>query len=180
MKRPVLESWKRAGRPPAIKFAPYIAHIAKVHYFFYIAVAHHVVTTRSSNQIDMEYFDYLPFARIFSSNDRLHSDMYPALAEEWQIFMPFTELKAALRELANYYDVMTPEQKRHGSMTYAHYPPIEMNNAITRAYDRFMPTWRIGANDAPPAPARDARIMEHLKPLMNSIDSHKAKRGRPP
>jgi hypothetical protein len=89
VKRSVLESWKRAGRPPALKFAPYIAHVAKVHYFFYIAVAHQVITTRSSNQIDMEYFDYLPFARIFSSNDKLHREMYPALAEDWQIFMPF-------------------------------------------------------------------------------------------
>lgn len=178
MKRAVLESWKRAGRPLAIKYAPYIAHVAKVHCFFYLAVAHHVITTRSSNQIDMEYFDYLPFARIFSSNDKLHREMYPALAQDWQIFLPFDELKTALRELAEYYDAMTPEQKRHGSMTYADYPPIEMDNAITRAYDRFMPDWRIGANEPlPPSnPADGARLMEHLRSIENAIDAHKAKR----
>jgi hypothetical protein len=178
MKRLMFESWKRAGRPPANRFAPYIAHIAKVHYFLYIAVAHHVITTRSSNQIDMEYFDYLPFARIFSSNDRLHSEMYPALAEDWQIFMPFAELKAALRELADYYDTMTPEQKRHGSMTYADYPPVEMHNAITRAYDRFMPNWRIGANEPPPPsdPVEDARIMKRLRSIEKAMDAHKATR----
>jgi hypothetical protein len=178
MKRAIFESWKKVGRPPAISFAPCIAHIAKVRYFFYIAVTHHVITTRSSNQIDMEYFDYLPFARIFSSNDKLHRDIYPALAEDWQIFMPFSDLKTALRELADHYDAMTPEQKRVGSMTYADYPPIEMDNAITRAYDQFIPNWRIGANEPPPPcdPAEDARIMEHLRSIENAIDAHKAKR----
>jgi hypothetical protein len=43
-KRRTVESWKRAGRPSAIKFAPYIAHVAKVRLFFYIAVAHQVIT----------------------------------------------------------------------------------------------------------------------------------------
>jgi hypothetical protein len=178
IKRAVLESWKKAGRPLAITFAPYIAHIAKVHYFFYIAVAHQVITTRSSNQIDMEYFDYLPFARVFSSNDKLHREIYPALAEEWQVFMPFTELKSALKELADYYDAMTPEQKHHGSMTYADYPPIEMDNAITRAYDRFLPNWRIGANEPPPPrnPDEDKRLMEHLRSVERAVDAHKAKR----
>ncbi len=180
-KRPVLLAWKNIGRPPGIKFAPYTAHVAKVRAFFYIAVTHHVITTRSSNQIDMEYFEYLPFARIFSSADRLHSDMYPALAADWQIFMPFADLKTALREMADYYDALTPEQKLHGSMTYADYPPIEMENAITRAYDRFMPGWRVGANEPQPRDsAEDARVMEHLKPIMDTIEAYKArKRDRP-
>lgn len=179
-KRATLENWKAAGRPPAVKFAPYTAHIAKVRYFFYIGVAHQVITTRSSNQIDMEYFDYLPFARIFSSNDKLHAKMFPVLSESWQIFMPFGDLKSALCELADHYDTMMPEQKRHGTMTYADYPPIEMDNAITRAYDRFMPDWRVGANEPQPPrdAAEDARIMEHLKPMIDAIEKHKKKRDR--
>jgi hypothetical protein len=95
-------------------------------------------------------------------------------------FHAVCQLKAALREFADYYDAMTPEQKRHGSMTYADYPPIEMDNAITRAYDRFIPGWRIGANEPRPMrdPVEDARIMERLKPLMDAIDAHKAKPHR--
>jgi hypothetical protein len=176
-KRLILDAWKNIGRPPAVKFAPYTAHIAKVRAFFNIALTHHVITTRSSNEIDMEYFDYLPFARIFSSADRLHSDMHPALAENWQIFMPFADLKSALREMADYYDAMTPEHRRHGSMTYADYPPIEMENAITRAYDRFMPGWRVGANEPRPRdPVEDARIMEHLKPFIDAIEARKTRK----
>ena len=131
--RRILEAWKRAGRPPTIEFAPYIAYLAKVRYFFLTAVVRGVMTTRPSNAIDMEYFYYLPFARIFSSNDNLRAGIYPALAQDRQIFMPFADLKAALRETANYYDAMTPEQKRQGAMTYADYPPIEM---ITLSRDR--------------------------------------------
>jgi hypothetical protein len=128
----------------------------------------------------MEYFDYLPFGRIFSSGDKLHTEMYPALAEDWQIFIPFADLKSALCNLADYYDAMTPEQKHHGSMTYADYPPIEMDNAITRAYDRFMPDWRVGANEPRPPrdPAEDAHIMEHLRPMLDAVEAHK-KRDRP-
>jgi len=56
-----------------------------------------------------------------------------------------------------------------------------MENAITRAYDRFMPGWRVGANDPQPRdPAEDARVMEHLKPIMAAIESHKARKRDPP
>lgn len=177
-KQPILDNWKSVGRPPADKFVPYTAHLAKVRSFFYIGVTHEVITTRSSNQIDMQYFDYLPFARIFSSADKLHTEMYPVLSEAWQIFMPFADLKESLCQLADHYDAMTPEQKSHGSMTYADYPPIEMDNAITRAYDRFMPDWRVGANEPRPPrdPAEDARIMEHLRPMIDAIQKHTKKR----
>jgi hypothetical protein len=176
-KRPILDTWKKLRRPPAIRFAPYTAHVARVRAFFYIGITHHVITTRSSNQIDMEYFDYLPFARIFSSADKLHSNVHPAFAEDWQVFIPFTELKTALRDMADYYDAMSPERKRHGSMTYADYPPIEMDNAITKVYDRLIPGWRVGANEPQPRdPDEDARVMERLKPFMDAIEAHQAKK----
>jgi hypothetical protein len=175
-----IHEWKARGRPPAGEFAPYTAHIAMVRTFFYFAVSHHVITTRSSNEIDMEYFDYLPFCRIFSSADNLHAAIYPALAKGWQMFIPFKDLKHSLKEFADYYDALTPDEKSHGSMTYADYPPVKMNNAITQAYDRFMPGWREGANiPRPPRdPAEDARIMEHLRPMMEAIEAHNKKRGR--
>jgi hypothetical protein len=115
----------------------------------------------------MEYFEYLPFASVFSSSDKLHADVYPALAEAWQIFMPFANLKVALRELADL-----------GSRTYADYPPVEMDNEVTRAYDRFMPGWRIGANEPPSPrdPIKDKLLMEHLKAIEEAVDAHKAKR----
>ena len=62
-------------------------------------------------------------------------------------------LKTALREMADYYDGLSENQKREGSMTYADLPPVKMDNAITKLFDDRFPNWRDKANL--PKPPRD-------------------------
>lgn len=175
----IIDRWKRRGRPPADQFIPYTAYVARLELFFLIGVAHHVITTRASNQIDMEYFKYLPFTRVFCSSDRFHVDLFSEFASNRQIFVHGTELKASLQEMADYYDAMPPETKSQGSFTYADYPPVHMDNAVASTYDKIIPNWREGANKPkpPPDPEEDARTMERLKPFMDALEAHRARKG---
>src|SRR5487761_2258209 len=105
-----------------------------------------VITTRPTNRIDIQYFKYLPFTEVFSSADDLHAALFPVFARRGQIFMPGRELKSALQDMAGYYESLPDEKRKLGSMTYADYPPVAMDNAITRVFDRKCPNWRVGAN----------------------------------
>lgn len=176
----VITRWKASNRPPIEHFAPYTAYTARLRLFFYLAVAHHVVTTRSSNRIDVEYLMYLPFTRVFSSSDNLHSDLFPVFARVDQLFISGPHLKASLAEIAQYYEDLPVWRKEQGSFAYADYPPVEMDNAVTKAYDKVIPDWRDRATQPkqPRDPEADARIMEHIKPIIEAIKAQDRVMGR--
>lgn len=173
--RKVIDRWRRAGRPPVIRLFPLTASLARLRLFFYLAVVHGVVTTRSSNEIDFQYFEYLPFTRVFSSSDKLHSDMFPIFANSYNYFVPGPDLKQALREMADFYEAMPLEEKSEGSYSYAEYPPVHMNNAVTKSFDRYYPRWRDGANQPKPPrdKSKDAEILAKIREFQKAVDAQK-------
>jgi len=140
-----LRRWNRAGRPAPVTFAPYTSFLARLEAIFLFGLHARVITTRSTNAIDVQYFKYLPFTETFSSGDNLHATLFPVFARRDQIFIPGGELKSALQEMATYYEGLPEEERKGGSMTYADFPPIAMDNAITRVFDRKVPDWRKGS-----------------------------------
>lgn len=125
------------------EFAPYAAFVLKVTLFFYIAMASHLIAReRPSNMIDISYLFYLPFCNVFVSSDRLHARTAPFFCEQGQEFVEGKALKAALRELNAYYSEHEAEIERVGIVRFAPRPPIEMDNAVTRMWDKFLPRWR--------------------------------------
>lgn len=115
--------------------------------------------------VDLQYLKYLPFTEVFSSGDRLHQDLYPLCARVDQSFVLGTDLKRALGEMADYYDGLSEEEKLQGSMTYADYPPVHMNNAATALFDGRFPNWRDGANlpKPPRDKSKDAELLKEIK-----------------
>ena len=178
--RIAIERWKKLGRPPAEIFAPYTAFVAKVEALFILSVAHCVVTTRATNRIDIEYLKYLPFTFAFSSADKLHIDLWPYFARKDQVFLGREELRASLAEMISFYDNLSDEEKKHGSATYAQFPPVHLDNAITKAFDKALPDWRRDANKPRPpiSPAENAAIMARLKPMMDAIEADEQRRRR--
>jgi hypothetical protein len=59
-------------------------------------------------------------------------------------------------------------------MSYADYPPVTMNNAITRMFDERFPDWRDGANL--PKPPRDksgdAELLARIKTRFEWVKQH--------
>lgn len=160
-----LRRWNRARRPAPFLFIPYTSFVARLEAIFMFGLHAKLVTTRATNRLDIEYFKYLPFTDVFSSGDKLHATLFRAFANRTQTFVTGANLKASLRAMADYYDSLSEEELRHGSMSYADYPPVSMDNAITKLFDQRFPNWRKGANL--PRPPRDtsgdAELLAELK-----------------
>ncbi len=147
-KRWAVERWEAEGKQPLDQFAPFACHVFKVDLLFYLAVHRGFISgDRASNKADMAYLYYLPFAMVFTSGDGLHRRTAPLFLREDQSYLDAAEFKEALRELDEHYDALPDAIKELGVMRFASYPPSELDNAITRLWDKHMrPDWRAIAN----------------------------------
>jgi hypothetical protein len=136
--------WLLHGRPPLAEFAPYSTHVFKVDLLYYLGMHRGFISSeRASNRVDMAYLYYLPFAMAFVSGDKLHQRTVPLLHGTDQSYVPADELKAALAEIDSYYDGLPDEIKALGVMSFAAWPPSDMDNLVTRLFDEHMrKDWR--------------------------------------
>jgi hypothetical protein len=111
---------------------------------FYLGIHRGFISgERASNKADMAYLYYLPFAKAFTSRDKLHRRTVPLFLREDQSYLEADELKAALREFDEHYDRLPEEIKQLGVLGFASYPPSGIDNVITRLWDAHMrPDWR--------------------------------------
>ncbi len=98
----ILFRWYQTDRKTLKEFAPYAFHCCKVKIFFDLALKYDLVGTRPTNMLDLQYFYYLPFAKLFTSNDKFQKRFAPYLIDENQEFIDGTELKKDLKKLVEY------------------------------------------------------------------------------
>jgi hypothetical protein len=94
----VFSRWMRGGGPALPQFAPYAAHCLRVQLLFYIGMSHGLLSTRSSNVVDLEYLCYALFVSIFASGDKLHRRLAPFLLEADQRFVDRDEIQRAFAD----------------------------------------------------------------------------------
>ena len=171
----IIKKWNDSGKPRIQKFAPYFFHVLSVDLFFYLAIAADLIGRgRPSHKIDLAYLYYLPFCMVFTSNDKLHSDLVPFFLRDNQTFVPGRELKADLALLDKHYDNLSDEIKQQGVIRFASYPPPDDSYLVTRLWDKHMsPTWRKDqGKDIIPENDQETRkkIVEQIKQFVeNSI-----------
>jgi hypothetical protein len=139
----LLKKYQEAGEPPLDEFAPYATYVFKVDLVFYLAMHFGLISKdRPSHRIDLAYLYYLPFCQAFVSSDKLHAQLVPLFLDNEQEFVPGTDLKAAFKELDEHYSQFQDEIEKQGIMRYAAYPPRDMENSVTKLWDKFCPPWR--------------------------------------
>jgi hypothetical protein len=105
----VLLRWSGAAQPLLRHFAPYAYHCARVLLSLAIAVRHHHLNWKSTHVVDAQYLYYLPFCEVFVSEDHLHRLLGPQLLDGEQSFVTHSDLKKALRVLADFHEGTGPE-----------------------------------------------------------------------
>lgn len=98
----ILFRWSQAENKSLNEFAPYAFHCCKVKIFFDFALRYNLVGTRPTNMLDLQYFYYLPFAKLFTSNDKFQKRLAPYLIDANQEFIDGAELKQDLKNLVEY------------------------------------------------------------------------------
>jgi hypothetical protein len=140
----ILGRWEAVGSPRLDVFAPYTTHVFKVDLLYYLGMYRgFIAEERASNQVDMSYLYYLPFTMVFASGDKLHRRIAPLFLRNGQSYVEADDLKGALREMDEHYDKLPDELKERGVLAFAHWPPSDMDNTVTRLWDAHMRSdWR--------------------------------------
>lgn len=99
----VFTRWELGGFINLMEFAPYALHCLKVNLFFYFGLISELIGTKRTNRIDAEYYYYLPFCNVFSSNDKLQTSISKYFLTDNQLFINGEKLKSDLA-------LLNPEQ----------------------------------------------------------------------
>ena len=95
----IFKRWDRCGMPQLQEFAPYAYYCFTVFFAFSTALANHLIGTRGTNRVDLEYLFYLPFCEVFSSSDRFHKEFAPLFLDNQQNFVDGNILKRDLKHI---------------------------------------------------------------------------------
>jgi hypothetical protein len=166
----VVKRWNIEGKKSLSAFAPYAAHVIACDLFFQFALAGgQIGTALPSNRVDIAYLNYLPFAHIFVSSDRLHRRAAPQFLDSRQRFVWGEVLKADLARINDHFMKLPPEQRERGIMSFAHAPPKQGGSVVRELRAQFM-----GANydDRPPvsigSAEQEAEIVAQVNQMVDS------------
>jgi hypothetical protein len=147
---------------------PYTSRCLRVALIFHFGLAFGLVSTRSTNRIDLEYLYYLPFCMVFSSGDFLHRDLVQFISKD-QIFILRDVFKADLKGLAMWWTTLTAkeqEEERH------RIGPPEFQASVThQAWKKFM---KPGYRERTPlkqkmSPEGEEKLMDHIRKIMKGV-----------
>jgi hypothetical protein len=165
-----LRRWEDLNYPKFRDFTPYAAYVTRLNSAFAIGVSTGLLTTRSTNAIDLQYLCYAPFTMVFTSADRFHETMWPAAAGR-NTFVHGAELKADLRERLQR-RAAGREVKRSGF-----HPPRSDDSVITKVFDIYMraegPSDRQQKRSPRTVDELDPQTRERLKKVWEEIDKRR-------
>jgi hypothetical protein len=175
----VIERWNIQGKKSLADFAPYAAHVIACDLFFRFALAGgHIDTSRPSNRVDIAYLNYLPFANIFVSSDKLHRRTAPQFLDPKQRFVWGPDLKADLARINTHFSEFPEEVKTRGIMAFAHAPPKREGSLVRELRAQFM-----GAtydDRTPIVPRHDEQEAQIVEEVNRFVDSAPVPEGRVP
>ena len=141
-KRTVKTRWELCACIPARRLAPYAAYVAQVFLAWGVAAAADLPMVRQRSAVsDMSYILFLPFAKVFSSNDKLHIEWANVIKGEDQTIVTGTDMKAALQEVDEFYECYAELVDKYGALGLIDYPPEECT-WFAGLWDKMRPEWR--------------------------------------
>ncbi len=142
----ILQRWENAGKKSIREFSPYFAYVLSVDLFYYMGTAANLFSGFRHSQthmVDIAYLYYLPFCKIFVSNDKFHIGIVEFFVRPDQTFINGSDFKTDLAKLDQYYSSFSEETKNRGVVTFAAIPPDDVAFLTTRMWDKHMsPIWR--------------------------------------
>ena len=142
----VIDLWKTNGSKPIREYAPYFSFIFFIDLFYHIGTAGKLFEQfphPQTHKVDIAYLYYLPFCKIFTSNDRIHIRLAPVFMTPDQTFLSGQDLKDDFTKLNTHYDALPQEVKDRGTMVFAPCPPDDTSFLTTKMWDKYMATtWR--------------------------------------
>jgi hypothetical protein len=131
--------WRHFGMPDLRTYAPYTAYCIRVFQAFYFGISQNLISTKSTNRIDIEYILYLPFCRAFTSQDAFLRDFAPHFMRD-QTFIFGQELKDDMAKMMSVLNSFSESDRAHYRASFGSYPPGDETSITTRLWlTRFGP-----------------------------------------
>lgn len=126
----IIQKKLRQSRYSLPKIAPYAFYCLKVFVLFFGAYKFDLLPEKKADdQIDLEYLFYLPFCNVFSSNDRFHGSLAPALLRKDQHFLSGEDLKKGIKEIGD-----SPSYEETLNAKCWPIPPMPKESIIRKAW----------------------------------------------
>ena len=122
------------------QFAPYAYYCFLVRYTFIFGLAKNLIPTskKAKARIDIQYAYYFPCARIFSSEDGFHNELWQAFGHsEQQLFVNGSTLKEDLGNLHLHWETCSQEHKQNLYRTLPH-PPVIEDSFTYKAFQKMV------------------------------------------
>lgn len=170
----VFRRWHDSRSPQLEKFAPYAWHCFRASYLAHFAMVLDFVPTLSTNLFDLEYLFYSPFCMVFSSGDRFLARLAPEILGSDQTFVHSDDLKGDLKWLVDEWEGLGELEKHDRALNFGSYPPLNPESLAHRLWQRYMRPWKPGSGNRAIAmtPDEEQKLLEHLRPFMDAVDSH--------
>ena len=137
LQQKIFTRWEEEGCSPIREFAPYLTYLITIINFLALGMHFGQIKRHTSYFIDISYFFYLPFCKVFTSNDNFHKDLFPLFSNKNQTFISGKDLKEDLKKLDAYYSSLPQEVKDKGISHYASSPPNDTSFLTTRLWDKY-------------------------------------------
>ena len=124
-------------------FAPYSLYCLRASYFFQTCLQNELIGTRPTNILDMQYVYYLPFCRVFVSNDKFHDSVVPYLINKNQKYIKGGELKDDLKRII----LMKKQLSGSDLKRIENEPPDSPDSVICRIWKDMLLNWIPGRDN---------------------------------
>jgi len=164
----------------AIKdFAPFAYYCYQVYLFFELGIINGLLSTRSTNQIDLEYIYYLPFCKVFSSSDKFHESIARFFIKDDQDFVHGSILKDDLKNIINSRDSLKGTARDRWIEKHKNHPPINSKSVTYQIWRKHVRPTAFSEPKAPQKISKEAqeKIIKKLHEYRNSpIDQNSNKK----
>lgn len=116
--------WENLNKPSIKYFCPY-TYFCTFAFLFWNFGTLRSLFGRATDIIDIEYLFYLPFTRVFASNDNFHERIIPYLIQPNQKFITGKELKEDLKLVADKWKLLTDIEKLEWHKIHGNKPTSE-------------------------------------------------------
>ncbi|MGH2638616.1 MAG: hypothetical protein ACRDF4_04960, partial [Rhabdochlamydiaceae bacterium] len=173
----VMRHWRRKGRPELRYFAPYAMYVYRVEIVYHYCLLGGFIKRgkKSKAHLDMQYFYYLPFCQVFSSDDKEIVQLFPFFQRPDQEFVTKADLQRDLKNLSVYLTRLSEEESISFYEEFGPYPPDLEGSFTVNMWKKFMrPREKQAGKRSRPSPEAEVEIKEQFREIQEAVAKQQA------
>lgn len=103
----IVARWKSKTYKDLETFAPYAHYCYSIVSMYFLGINNNIYGEKSTNLLDLQYLFYMPFTKVFSTNDRFLKSLFFAIKPKSVSFISLRDLKS---DLSKFQALNSPEK----------------------------------------------------------------------